>query len=65
MKNYNLVIDVMADKIKSNEATIEFLKWQIADLEKKLAEAEYHLNPTPEKAKKLEIRKVDLKGAKR
>lgn len=57
MKNTDLLVDLLTDKIKEQGETIELMKWQIDDLKKKLDEAEYHLDPSPEKAKKLEIRK--------
>lgn len=56
MKNYETVIDILTDKIKEQSDTINLMQWQIDDLKKKLDEAEYHLDPSPEKAKKLEIR---------
>lgn len=42
MKNYDLVIDLMADKIKEQGETIALMKWQIDNLKKKLAAAECH-----------------------
>ena len=56
MTNYELVIDLMAEKIKSQNGEISLLKWKIENLKKKLEMAEYHLDPTPEKAQELEIR---------
>lgn len=56
MKDYETIIDVLTEAIKSKNAEIVVLKWQVKDLEAKLKEAEYHLDPTPEEAKKLEIR---------
>ena len=56
MKNYDLVIDLLADKIKEKNETIMLMKYQIDDLKKRLETAEYNLNPPPENAKKLEIR---------
>lgn len=56
MENYETVIDILAEKIKSQETDIYLLKYQVEELKKQLAEAEHHLNPPPEKAKELEIR---------
>ena len=55
-KQYETILSTLADKIKEQNEQIAFQKWQIENLEKKLAEAEYHLNPTEEKPKTLEIR---------
>lgn len=56
MKNYQIVLDALAEKIKKLESDNYIKDIQIEALKKKLAEAEYHLDPTPAKAKKLEIR---------
>jgi hypothetical protein len=56
MKNYELIIDILTDLINEQNSTIKLMKWQIEDLKKQLETAEYHLDPTPEKAKKIEIR---------
>lgn len=56
MKNYELIIDILTDLINEQNSTIKLMKWQIEDLQKKLDAAEYHLDPTPEKASKIEIR---------
>lgn len=56
MKNYELIIDILTDLINDQNSTIALMKWQIDDLKKKLETAEYHLDPTPEKATKIEIR---------
>ncbi len=55
-ERYETVLAVLADKVKEQEVKIGYLTWENGDLKKKLAEAEYHLNPTKENAKKLEIR---------
>lgn len=55
-ERYEVLLDVLTEKIKKQEDDLLFKEIQIADLKKKLAEAEYHLDPTPAKAKKLEIR---------
>lgn len=55
-EKYEVLLGELAEKLKEKNDTISLLNWQIADLKKKLAEAEYFLDPTPEKAKKLEIR---------
>lgn len=55
-ERYELLLDVLTEKIKTQATEIIVQKWQIEELQKKLAEAEYHLNPSPEKAKNLEIR---------
>lgn len=54
MKNYDLVIDLMADKIKQQDGEISVLKWQVDDLKKKLAEAE--ASPAKQTKTKIEIR---------
>lgn len=56
MNNYELILDILADKIKDNEATIALMKWQIEDLKKKLAEAEALLPSKKTINAKLEIR---------
>lgn len=56
MKNYETVIDLLADKIKEQETDIYLLKYQVEELKRQLAEAERHLNPPPETAKEFEIR---------
>lgn len=55
-EQYETLLGVLADALKAKDGTISLQEWQINDLKKKLAEAEYHLDPTPDKAKKLEIR---------
>ena len=55
-EQYEPILAALSDKLKEKDATIALMKWQIDDLKKKLEEAEYHLDPTPEKAKKIEIR---------
>lgn len=56
MENYKIILDALAEKIKKLERENCVKDIQIDGLKKKLAEAEYHLDPTPAKAKKLEIR---------
>ena len=55
-EQFETIIGLLADKIKAQNEEITLQKWQIEDLKKNLAAAEYHLDPTPDKAKKLEIR---------
>lgn len=55
-EQYEAIIGLLIDKIKEQEQKIALREWQIEDVKKQLAEAEYHLNPTPEKAQHLEIR---------
>lgn len=55
-EQYETLLATFADALKAKDDKISFQEWQINDLKKKLAEAEYHLDPTPDKAKKLEIR---------
>lgn len=57
MENYKIILDALAEKIAKLERENCVKDIQIDGLKKKLAEAEYHLDPTPMKAKKLEIRK--------
>lgn len=55
-EQYNAVLSALADKMIAQENKILVQQWEIDDLKKKLAEAEYHLNPNEANAKKLEIR---------
>lgn len=54
MNNYDLVIDILAEKIKEKDGEIFLLKYRIDDLEEKLKEAESH-KPS-EKTANIEIR---------
>lgn len=56
MKNFDLILDILADKIAEKDREILLLKWKVDDLVKKLEDAECHINSTPEQAKQLEIR---------
>ena len=53
MTTYDVIFGVLADKLNEKDTEISVLKWKVEDLEKKLAEAEYFLTPSPENAKKL------------
>lgn len=55
-EKYDILLGELAEKLKEKNDTISLQNWEIESLKKKLKEAEYHLDPTPEKAKKLEIR---------
>lgn len=55
-EHYDYLLKVLTEKAQALENENGYLKYRITDLERKLAEAEYHLNPTEEKAQKLEIR---------
>lgn len=55
-KQYDVILSALADKLAEKDTTIACQKWEIENLKKKLAEAEYHLNPNGEKPKKIEIR---------
>lgn len=44
-KQYETILAALADKIKEQESTIFVQNCRIENLEKALAEAEYHLNP--------------------
>lgn len=55
-ERYEVLLDVLTEKIKKQADDLLFKDIQLANLKKQLAEAEYHLDPTPAKAKKLEIR---------
>lgn len=55
-EQYEYLLKVMTEKARALENENGYLKFRVDDLERKLAEAEYHLNPTEEKAKMLEIR---------
>lgn len=56
-ERYETILAVMADKVKEQERKIGYLEWENGDLKKKLAEAEYHLNPSAANKAKIEIRK--------
>ena len=55
-EQYSAILSALADKILEKDNKILLQQWEIDDLKKKLAEAEYHLNPHGEKPKTLEIR---------
>lgn len=55
-QQYTVILGLLADKVKEQETTINLQKWQIEDLQNRLAEAEYHLNPNGQRPKTLEIR---------
>lgn len=55
-EQYEAIMRALADKLNEKDREIQLQKWQIEDLKRKLAEAEYHLNPNGEKPKTLEIR---------
>lgn len=56
-KQYETILAALADKIKEQETTILLQNYKIDNLEKALAEAEYHLNPAgKERPETLEIR---------
>lgn len=48
-KQFETILAVLADKIKSQEETIALQKWQIESLQKTIAEAEKEGKATPEK----------------
>lgn len=53
MENYQVILNALAEKIVKLENDNYIKDIQIDGLKKKLAEAEYHLDPTPAKAKNL------------
>ena len=55
-QQYETILGLLADKVKELETENGILKWQVKNLEERLAEAEYHLNPNGEKPKTLEVR---------
>lgn len=55
-EQYDVILSALADQMIAKDNKILLQQWEIEDLKKKLAEAEYHLNPTEANAKKLEIR---------
>lgn len=55
-QQYETILGLLADKVKDLETENGILKWQVKNLEERLAEAEYHLNPNGEKPKTLEVR---------
>lgn len=56
-ERYEVILNLLIEKIKKQEDDLLFKDIQLEDLKKKLAEAEYHLNPSSANAKKLVIRK--------
>ena len=55
-QQYETILGLLADKVKELDTANGILKWQVKNLEERLAEAEYHLNPNGEKPKTLEVR---------
>lgn len=55
-EQYEAILKALADKLNEKDREIALKGYKIDSLEKKLAEAEYHLNPHGEKPKTLEIR---------
>lgn len=55
-ERYEILLNVLTEKIHHLQSDNYIKDIQIDGLKKKLAEAEYHLDPTPAKAKKLESR---------
>ena len=56
-QQYDIILSALADKLKEQENENGYLKARIYLLEKKLEEAEYHLNPNgKEKPVTVEIR---------
>lgn len=55
-EQYEAILKALANSLNEKDREIALQKWQIEDLKKKLAEAEYHLNPHGEQPKNLEIR---------
>ena len=47
-QQYETILGLLADKVKELETANGILKWQVKNLEERLAEAEYHLNPNGE-----------------
>lgn len=56
-ERYETILAVMAEKVKEQERKIGYLEWENGDLKKKLAEAEYHSDPSAANKAKIEIRK--------
>lgn len=52
-EQYETILATLADKVKEQARKIGYLEWENADLKRKLAEAEHHLNPTEASAKNL------------
>ena len=55
-EQYEYLLKVMTEKAMALEVKNGYLQIHVDTLERKLAEAEYHLNPTEENARKLETR---------
>ena len=55
-EQYEAILKALADKLNEKDREIALKDYKIDSLKKKLAEAEYHLNPHGEKPKTLEIR---------
>lgn len=49
-EQYDIILNTLAEKIKDQQTTIFLQRYQIEDLEKRLAEAERRPNPNGEKA---------------
>ena len=52
-ERYDTILAVLAEKVAEQERKIGLLQWENGDLKKKLAEAEYRLNPTAANKAKL------------
>lgn len=56
-EKYEVLLGELAEALKEKNDKISFQNWEIESLKKKLAEAEYHLDPCgKEKPATLEIR---------
>ena len=53
-EHYEYLLKILTEKAHALEIKNGYLEYRIANLERSLAEAEYHLNPTEENAKILE-----------
>ena len=55
-QQYETILGLLADRVKELETDKGILEWKVKDLQEKLENAEYHLNPNGEKPKALVVR---------
>lgn len=51
-ERYELIIDVLTEKVKAQGEKIDLQEWQIAGLREKLAETEFKLNENAKEERK-------------
>lgn len=55
-QQYETILGLLADRVKEQETDKGILEWKVRDLQEKLANAEYHMNPNGGNPKTLEAR---------